>query len=95
MIAATTGLFPFIEGYMITDFNKVLVTDHRGFIININIEDYAILNHFQIDRIDNSKLDSQRLSYNTKFIERVEEIICSTGLNKRMDQYCNTPASVD
>ena len=40
MIAVTIGLLPFIEGCMITDFNKVLTTVYRRFIIDINIEDY-------------------------------------------------------
>jgi len=67
------------------NFNKILITDHRGFIIDIDMEDYVVMNHFQIDIIDNSKLNSRRLSYNIKFVERVEEIICSIGFNERMD----------
>ena len=85
IITAIARLILFIKGCKIINFNKILVTDYREFIANINMEDYRTVNHFQIDRVDSSKLDSQRASHNIKFIDKVEELIYLTGFIDRVE----------
>jgi len=44
MIATTTGLIEYVDGCKITKFTEILITDHRGFIIDFNLEDYFEVN---------------------------------------------------
>jgi len=40
IIAASTNLLEFIDGYSIVDFNQIIITDHRGFLVDVNLEDF-------------------------------------------------------
>ena len=55
--------------------NKVILTGHRGYIVDFNLEWYFECKNFNLDQVDSSKLDSRRASYKALFVEKVEEYI--------------------
>ena len=48
---------------------------HQGYLINTNLEQYFKMNHFDINKINNSQLNSRRLTQKETFCEKVEEYI--------------------
>jgi hypothetical protein len=79
-IAALTRLLQFIDGSYVVNYNKVILNDHYGYITDITLEEYFNMKSFNIDCIDNSRLNSRKLSYRIKFTEKVEELIEETNL---------------
>ena len=62
------------------DFTEILTTDHRGYITDIAIEDYFQIRSFKVDKINNTRINSRKLSHHTKFVTNVEELIEETCL---------------
>ena len=58
-----------------TECNKIIIADHREYIIDIHLEDYFNLSIAEIDKIENSRINSRKLSHRTKFVEKVEELL--------------------
>ena len=40
MIAITLGLIKYIDGCRITNFNDIIITDYRRFIVDLDLEIY-------------------------------------------------------
>ena len=56
-MVATLRIIQFIKKCELKDFNKVIETYHRGFIINVDIERYFEIQIEEFNSIDHSKLD--------------------------------------
>ena len=67
----------------------MIMLDHQGYLADIDFEQYFELRSFEIERYKSSKLNSRRLIHRTKFEEKVEELIISTGLDSIIEKYCN------
>ena len=39
-IAASVRLMPYIEGYKLLNNNDILYSDHRSYLIDVNLEEY-------------------------------------------------------
>ena len=53
------------------------------------------MNHFQLNRVDSLKLDSYRVSHKKKFVEKVEELIYTSGFLERIALYCKLQTSYE
>ena len=67
---------------MMMDFNKVIAIDYRGFLINVNINQYFRVDIDSIDSIDYSKLNLSKLSHQKQFVERIEDMVITIELDK-------------
>jgi len=48
-VFSTKGILQHIEGYKLTNFEEIILTDYRGFIFDINIKLYFNINCSQYD----------------------------------------------
>ena len=48
-----------------------MLTDYKGYLVNINLQEFFEVSYFEIDKIDSSKLDLRRASYKRKFKEKI------------------------
>jgi hypothetical protein len=71
----TIGLSKFIDGSRMIDYNEILITDHREYIIDIYLDDYFDISLDNIDKIDDSRINSRKLTHRTKFIEKIEDLL--------------------
>ena len=61
-VAASTKIIEYIDGCQITDYNEVIIIDYRGYLLDIQLEDYFRIKENMIDKLDTSKLNSHKLS---------------------------------
>ena len=57
-IAASTTMIEYIDSSLITNYNEILIIDHREFIIDIQLEEYLMIEENTVDKLDTSKLNS-------------------------------------
>ena len=88
-IVALTELLAFIDESYVVNYNKVILTDNHGYITDIILEEYFNMKSFNIDYIDNSRLNSRKLSYRIKFTEKVEELIKEINLLDIVNELCH------
>ena len=74
------------------DFNKIILTDHRGYLIDIHLEEFFKVKQFALDKYESSKLNSRRKSHIKKFCERAEKLVEETALLNMIEKYCNERA---
>ena len=94
-VLVSSRLVEVIDGCKLINFNKIISTDHRGFIVDIDLDEYFNMQHFCIDKIESSIINSRRAKYKAKFIETVNKCIEITGLEAIMNNYYNICASED
>jgi len=56
--------------------------DYRGFILDIDLEQYFKISIDSLDMIKHNKINSNKKSYRLKFQEITENIILATGINR-------------
>ena len=49
MITTTLDLIKYVDGYRIVNFNDIIITNHRGFIIEFNLEEYFEISQYKVD----------------------------------------------
>ena len=57
-VLATTGLIELLDRYRLTDFNNILFTDHRRYIVYIVLEDYFNTSRNYINKLEVNQLNS-------------------------------------
>ena len=72
-IAASSGVIDFIDGCKLLDYNDILESDHRGYVINSAIEDYFNKELCEWDNLNKVMLNPARRSHREKFAELLEE----------------------
>lgn len=72
-IAMSEGMFDYVEGSVLLSHAEIVQSDHRPYLVDINLEDYfnAELNLW--DNINHSKLDPSRKSHRLKFAQSLED----------------------
>ena len=95
IIAVSTNLLEFIDECSIVNFNQIIITDHREFLVDVNLEDFFQVEQFEIEKKDNSRLNSRKSTHKAKFVEKVEEMIVETNLKEMIDEFCTSMASTD
>ena len=67
-ISVSEGLLPYIEGCEMTNYSEIIVTDHRGFVVDIDINAYLHIKISTFDEMDAVSLNPRRLSHKKKFV---------------------------
>ena len=83
----------FIYRCELINYNQFIETDHCSYVIDVNLELYFKLDHFDVDKVSSSQLNARRLSYREKFCKKIKEYIESTNLHNIIDQQCYIDAS--
>ena len=72
---ATDRTMQATRGSKITDFQEIINTDHRGFVIDLDAEDFFSIESSKHDQTDNATLDSTKRVHREKFKEKLDEHI--------------------
>ena len=49
--ATTIGLLEYIDGYKLINYNKILITDYQGYLIDLNLSEYFNIEENCINKI--------------------------------------------
>ena len=66
-VLATDGIRQCMKGSLIVDFNNIVISDHRGFVFDIDIKEYFQINYSKYDTSDHVKLNPTKRSHRVKF----------------------------
>jgi len=72
-IAASEGIFDYIEGCKMLSYAEIVDLDHRSYVIDINFEEYFKDNFSYWNKINKVLLDPSRRSHRESFCEYLEE----------------------
>ena len=67
-IVVSEGLMPIIEGFEAIEWDDKMSADHRGHILELNLEKFFNENLCELDQVNRSKLDSRRRSQKEAFV---------------------------
>ena len=68
-IAMTVNLLDFAEGSILIETNEIIPSDYRGYIVDVNLEDYFDKTLTIINKINHQILNPSRKSHKEKFKE--------------------------
>jgi len=88
-ILATKGVIQSIQGSILVDFKEIIDIDHRGFIFDLDVNEYFSVGASIYDLNDNVTLDPSRWTHRNKFNEKVEEYIEQLNLYETIVTKCN------
>ena len=78
-----------IRGSILIDFKEIIDTDHRGFIFDIDINEYFTIEASMYDKIENNNLDPTKRSHRIKFMTKLDEYIEQLNLVELVESKCN------
>ena len=87
--AISEGLMEYIEGVKLVAHNEIVNTDHRAYIVDINIEEYFEDEFSHWNTINHIMLNSAKKSYRTKFVEELETQLDLHQIENLMANYPN------
>jgi len=67
----------------------LIISDHQGFIVDLDLEEYFNTTPSYYDKVDYSKLDSSRKSYRIKFYNMLEAEIIKRNIDERINNITN------
>jgi len=84
--AASAGVLEYIEGCMLLDYNDIFETDHRGYMVDVVLDEYFDLEFSSWDHINKIMLNLARRSYRKKFVEILEDQLNVYQLEDELEQ---------
>jgi len=75
VILGTEPILQATRGSKIIDFNEVIITDHRGFIFNVDINEYFEITASKYDKSESIKLNPTNKKHREKFKETLENYV--------------------
>ena len=88
-IAASIGIMKIVNGCILLDFEELIISNHRGFIVDLDLEEYFNTIPSYYDEVDYSKLDSSRKSHLIKFCDVLEVEIIKRNIDERINNITN------
>ena len=85
-MSVTGGLLQHITGSEMIEYNEMIVSDHRGFLVDIDINTYLNVETCAIDDPTTICLNPRRLSHKKKFVKKAEELIDDVKLEQTMKE---------
>ena len=79
-IAALDSILSFIEGCRLYKVNEILDTDHRRYVVDIDLKEYFDQEFSSWDQINKLLLDPGKRSYREKFEELIEKMLDSIDI---------------
>ena len=89
-VMSIPDLLDSIQGSKLVDFNKVVNSDHRGFIIDVDFNEYFSVDSSEYDNSNNVRLDSTKRSHKKKFKDKIEEYIEQLKLEEIINNLYNS-----
>jgi len=74
----------------LVDFKEIINSDHRGFIIDIDINEYFAIVSSDYDYADNVILDPTKRSHREKFVQKLDEYIDQLDIEETVNRLCNS-----
>jgi len=90
-IAASNGIMNYIEGCQVVDNNEIIHTDHRGYVIDVNLQEYFDDNFSTWDHINRVMLNPSRRSHKEKFTEIIDEQMNIYDLDDKLEELQQNP----
>ena len=75
------------------DFHEVIITDHRGFMFDVNINKYFNKKYSRYDEIQSRTLNPNNRVYRTKFKKKLDEYIKDSNLIEKVVSTCTNRIS--
>jgi len=75
IVMCTYGLVEFISGCQMVEYDKVILNDHRGYLVDIEIERYCQCKLSKYDKPCHTILNNTRKNHVKVFNEKVNELI--------------------
>ena len=75
VVMVTEEILASIKGSLLVECNEIVENDHRGFIFDIDINEYFSINASVYDRYDYVTLDPAKRSHRDKFQVKLDEYI--------------------
>jgi len=85
MILGTKSILQAIRGSKLVDFNDTIITDHHGFIFDINFKEYFHLQSSRYEQSETRKLNPNNRKHRIKFKDKLEEYIDQLGLVEKAE----------
>ena len=85
----THGLLDCIAGCELTEFDEVTMNDHRGFLVDLEIERCCTCGLSKCDKPNHSMLNNERKIHVEKFNEKLDEVTNSYNLKQRVVDLMN------
>ena len=79
-IAASESILLFVEGCRLHEINEILDTDHRRYVVDIDLKEYFDQEFSSWDQINKSLLDPGKRSHREKFKELIEKTLDSIDI---------------
>ena len=84
--AASAGILDYVEGSMTFDFNKIFETDHRGYLVDVALDEYFELEFSRWDNVNEVMLNPARRSHREKFVEKLQDQLNIYQLEEELEQ---------
>ena len=84
--AASAGILDYIEGSMLLDYNDIFETDHRGYMVDIALDEYFEMEFSSWDQINKVMLNPSRRSHREKFVVTLENQLNIYQLEDELEQ---------
>ena len=88
-VLETEDILRVIQESILVDFKDIVDTDHRGFIFDLDIKEYFLVDASEYDKNDNITLDPTKWSHQCKFLEKVDKYIDQLKLVETVTEKCN------
>ena len=76
----------FVEGSKLCETNEILDTDHWGYVIDINLNDYFEEEFSTWDTINKSTLDPEKCTHREKFGQLIDENLDIINIEQNLDR---------
>ena len=84
VVMCTYGIIDYISGCQLTECDKVIINDHRGYLVDIEIERYCETTISDYDKLNRTVLKHTRKSHVQQFNDKVNELLDNAKLQKRV-----------
>ena len=84
--AVSAGILEYIEGCMLLEYNDIFEIDHRGYMVDVALDEYFELEFSSWDHINKVILNPARCSYREKFAEKLEDQLNIYQLEEELEQ---------
>ena len=84
--AATHSLLRYISGYRMIEHAEIIEIDHRGYIFDVNLQEYMNVSSDKIQTRVSMLIDSRRKRHREKFCNKAEELVKSLNLENALDE---------
>ena len=74
-VFASPSVLQYVRGSKLVDFDKIIPTDHRGFLFDIDFEEYFNIKPSTYDKSETRKLNPNNRRHKEKFKEVLEKYI--------------------